>query len=453
MDREITFRRIVAGHYVNTETGVEITRDGRRWHVQVPAVANKRLRDMHTGSTKKEAQGVATRYARLIRDVVAAAYAAAAAEYIDREVAPYDDSDRGDDIRADGWPQGLIWAARNAWAEGSYDRARAFAREASAWLAEARIVQVEKAHAAALIEAIDRVEDALDDLVDRGYIYPEKGDADRRTIWKARRDLRNGHYRQAYGWVGLVEKAVAEVERQREERAAATRQRADQFGEIFAPRVRDHRAATGCGLMEGKRAALVEAELLARLENACRNRDEVDRVEQFADAAYLSAEYSKARQTRSDYSAQLIGRQAVIDAAHADALRECPDVYVPCGEPTTWHDEQVGYGVYTQPCQRPARHDDAIGHALVRYPEGTPEYAAYAAELRAELGKWVAGAEPVVVITDDQDWEGYADGIRAAVRAGQLDEWEATRALCRNLGVTTEGALELLAADSTASLA
>jgi len=36
-------------------------------------------------------------------------------------------------------------------------------------------------------------------------------------------------------------------------------------------------------------------------------------------------------------------------------------------------------------CERDAGHDDSIGHAIVRYPEGTPEYAAYRAALRAEL--------------------------------------------------------------------
>ena len=43
------------------------------------------------------------------------------------------------------------------------------------------------------------------------------------------------------------------------------------------------------------------------------------------------------------------------------------------------------------PCARPTGHNDTIGHTPVRFPQGTPEYAAYAADLRRELATWVLG--------------------------------------------------------------
>lgn len=68
-------------------------------------------------------------------------------------------------------------------------------------------------------------------------------------------------------------------------------------------------------------------------------------------------------------------------AADANPYREAADT------------DACGTVVYDLPivtiCGRPFGHDDAIGHAAVRYPEGTPEYDAYRAELRAALANLV----------------------------------------------------------------
>lgn len=47
---------------------------------------------------------------------------------------------------------------------------------------------------------------------------------------------------------------------------------------------------------------------------------------------------------------------------------------------------------HTATCRRPQGHprfvQDGIGHAPVKYPQGTPEYAAYSAKLHAALAEW-----------------------------------------------------------------
>lgn len=59
-----------------------------------------------------------------------------------------------------------------------------------------------------------------------------------------------------------------------------------------------------------------------------------------------------------------------------------------CGETATVDDNPLGVP-FT--CARPAGHTDDIGHAMVRFPAGTPEYDEYVAALRVELGRFIAG--------------------------------------------------------------
>jgi hypothetical protein len=48
----------------------------------------------------------------------------------------------------------------------------------------------------------------------------------------------------------------------------------------------------------------------------------------------------------------------------------------------------------TATLQSLVEHAQAMLIATPRFPAGTPEHDAYAAELRAELAKWAAGVEP-----------------------------------------------------------
>lgn len=81
------------------------------------------------------------------------------------------------------------------------------------------------------------------------------------------------------------------------------------------------RTITRCSLFQGRDLAMAYTEMLARIEDAGRDRDEVARIEAFADAAYLSPGYTAARPYLSEFSAQQEGRLYVIEEHRAEASR------------------------------------------------------------------------------------------------------------------------------------
>lgn len=68
------------------------------------------------------------------------------------------------------------------------------------------------------------------------------------------------------------------------------------------------------------------------------------------------------------------------------------------------------------------------------YPTGTPEYAAYEAELKEELRKWVAGEPPYTRDVEDEPYNPFG---RRNVRDLGLTE-EDVEALCRHLNKDKE---------------
>lgn len=235
--------------------------------------------------------------------------------------------------------------------------------------------------------------------------------------------LGRGDYAVAAAFAGV---AKSEAER-------AVRQRDRQF-RVFVDQVRDFRQATGCGLHSGMGQAKDYCHALANVIEA-RRQGHPDWYE-VADAAYLSASYSRARSTRSHEAAMIEGRAQVAADLRAGG--------VPAGEPTPsrvteyqpfssgrrvaemlvdlasgtvptppgFRVERVdadrfrvtneespecgvryGTGAGTATCRRPVGHpsmaEDRIGHAPVKFPPGTREYAQYAADLRSALDDWV----------------------------------------------------------------
>jgi ribosomal protein L7/L12 len=344
MDREITFRKIAAGHYVNDETGVKITktparrigRNGHRiagWAVTAPSyragdgVYQDDPAELAFATTKADATIPATRIALATRERIADAYADAVGGYIDRVAVAYDDSDRLESPLNEGGPgtgADLIRAARRAWAAEDYDRAVAFIQEAARGYAALRQGQVEAAHHDAL---------AAD-----------------------------------------------------EKRAAEARYFAQQLP--FAHRIREHREATGCGLREAKSYAVAEARANAEIEYACRAR--LAQMAAFDEAAYLSVEFTVARQTRSSQAAMAAGRRSVVDRAHADALTQ----------------------------------EDALN-----------------------------GLPPAIRLGRLARYATLADEVRQQYRDGLIGDDGAALQLMDGLGVTYDGAVELLDAESTAALA
>lgn len=118
-------------------------------------------------------------------------------------------------------------------------------------------------------------------------------------------------------------------------------------------------------------------------------------VEEAVDAGLLICRVERLGGYRSYY------RVAEDISQVADDVRQASAEAVATGRPIVLakqnqcgvrYDAVPGPGTIT--CFRPAGHDDTIGHAPVRFPEGTPEYAAYRRELTAELTKFTAGEPP-----------------------------------------------------------
>ena len=155
--------------------------------------------------------------------------------------------------------------------------------------------------------------------------------------------------------------------------------------------VREYREITSCGLRSALAMADRYLDTYAEMVGALRQHDYETASNRLFDASYLSPAYMRERATRSTVAAMEDGRRYVVGEAHAEALRMQPPAPV-------------------QP-------------------------------------------EPPVVITDVQDWEGFADWIRDSLRRGVIGDDGALLALMGSLGVTYDGAFALLDAESTAALA
>lgn len=382
-----------------------------------------------------------------------------AAREIDAVATAADDGDRvaADDPDA---PLALIYdliaAARREWSAGRGDRARGFAQAAREELAVARTRQIDAAHAEAL--AVQRAE----------------------------------------------ARAEADVEEYADDQADQAA--SDQHG-MWLDRIEDHPA------YYEHRATMSQTASRIRAAAACVAADEAtthqDNDARDADAAELEGRTEWATALR------VIGRRQALDAALCDARIEDAHRAQGAGWPPADSDApECGerYG-HRWACRRPAGHSDGIGHAEVRYPEGTPEHAAYRTELLAALAEWAGvdpgpepptrmiGCAPALLIrvigeacpllgrhAHREDDGRVVDGVAPepglfgaaeyqesnppTVRVGDLmpyaeavDTWRslvwagdcswdyAIRTLVAATGVTREGAAALLRAESTADLA
>jgi hypothetical protein len=143
MSRDITFRKVTAGHYVNDETGVEIRttpaqrigRHGHRvagWEISAPSYRSDGLlsrSEVGFETTLKAATGPATIIALKIHAQIARDYAEATRSYLNR--ISIDIQDNATDT---GWDaaQSLLAAANDEHRRGGYDRARNLAARAHA---------------------------------------------------------------------------------------------------------------------------------------------------------------------------------------------------------------------------------------------------------------------------------------------------------------------------------
>lgn len=299
MDRKITFRKVEAGHYVNDETGVEVSkvparrlgRNGWRvagWAVTAPVFSNGHLSRSEVGfeTTLAAARKPAAQIAQATRAQAAADYVEAATEDVDRAARQVREAVLAIADDETEWMRDKIASARASLLRGDSDRARAFARIAAdaareqvadlalpdgRFTRQAHEVATERSGAAPDAEWAPMV-------VGRGYY----------------RINAQGHFNAAYHHTGDVQSALNMLHEE-----------AIDMNVAYAVRhARLMREEEWQRSPKRQRYVLL-AERDAYTEAAWRAGLTVD------DRAYLHPAYSEARATRSHQAAMIAGQAAV----------------------------------------------------------------------------------------------------------------------------------------------
>lgn len=387
MDRPITFPRTGPTTLTNHETGVTVEHvyaDGRRYYeVRRPALNSNGWTVIQHARYLDIARQAAVRHvADVARRANATAYAEATAEDVERAQRALNAAcgaglvkdDRAADLAAH------LDTAREALAQGAENRAHTLARLVTTevdrlragtereerqrqW--ESRVRAYRRTIGCGLRAAQDAVkaqDEALAYLhealtaVGVGRIVGALGDA----AYLSTEYSRVRQYRSHAVAMNVAEAAIAKD------------LDADQLGRLLTARAWARRAADDhIDGVEPDLEALVPVGDLGGLA------DRVDQVrEQYRRGDLRTQEATNV--LIDELRVTVEGAVALLSATSTAELADAE-----CGAHHGHHGRSV--------CRRPPGHADQIGHTAVRFPEGTAEYAAYAAKLRTELIKFRNG--------------------------------------------------------------
>jgi hypothetical protein len=365
--RPITFPVTDIDTWTNEETGVRIYKrwtDGRKYYEVRQPLWVGRLSNSHVANKTKfaDALSVAKTWALKVREEIAAAYETAQMQYTDHviEQANNEFTANVKTISSEQFNvlEGWLAAAYESAHRFEYNRARTFAREVCDLIAGVETREVARAS------------------------LPEGGNIDHPYAWDAPADVwlrmasGDGFYRAAAQqhfsdvYAGDVESTMNLLHDEARALDAA----------------REHYATAG-----GLRVTAAErsAGYADWADMPTREQD----MYALGVHADLTGGPDSARSRLMNLAEweQSPNRQRYALLAHIEGLKLM--------DQPAWSDlrgDECRAPIGSLSCARPNGHRDAVGHAPVRYPEGTPEYASYRAALSNELEEFVSGETFVV---------------------------------------------------------